>query len=77
MINYYELTSCIENSVDPDQLASSESTDLLDLHCFQEKQADQDPYCLQELIYIWFHTVFEIICLSTERYKLFFFLLDK
>ena len=47
----------------------------LDLHCFQEKPADQDPYCLQELIYIWwFHTVFErTICLSTERYKLFFF----
>ena len=47
----------------------------LDLHCFQEKPADQDPYCLQDLIYIWFHTVFErIICLSTERYQLFFFL---
>ena len=65
LINYYELTSCIENSVDPDQLASS------DLHCLQEKPADQDPYCLQELIYIWFHTVFERInCLSTVRYKL-------
>ena len=24
--NYYELTSCIENSVDPDQLASSETS---------------------------------------------------
>ena len=47
--------------MDPDQLASS----------FQEKPADQDPYCLQELIYIWFHTVFErIVCLSTERDKL-------
>ena len=33
----------------------------LDLHCSQEKPADQDPYCLQELIYIWFHTVFEKI----------------
>ena len=67
LINYYEFTYCIENSVDPDQLASS-------LHCFQEKPADQNPYCLQELIYIWFHTVFErIICLSTERYKLIFF----
>ena len=43
----------------------------LDLNCFQEKPADQDPYCLQELIYIWFHIVFErIICLSTVRYKL-------
>ena len=31
----------------------------LDLHCFQEKPAGQDPYCLQELI--WFHTVFERI----------------
>ena len=51
--------------MDSDQLAS---------YCFQEKPADQDPYCLQELIYIWFHTVFErIICLSTERYKLIFF----
>ena len=26
LINYYELTSCIENSVDPDQLASSEAS---------------------------------------------------
>ena len=34
----------------------------------------QDPYCLQELIYIWFHTVFpSIIRLSTERYMLIFF----
>ena len=52
----------------------------MDLHCFQEKLADQDPYCLQELIYIWFHTVFErIICLSTERYeaKFFFFWTSK
>ena len=41
------------------------------LHYLQEKPADQDPYCLQELIYIWFHTVFERInCLSTVRYKL-------
>ena len=39
---YYELTSCIENSVDPDQLAGST--------LFYEKPADQDPYCLQELI---------------------------
>ena len=63
-MNYYELTSCIENSVDPD----------LELHCFQEKRADQDPHCLQELIYIWFHTAFKrIICLSNERYKLIFF----
>ena len=61
--NYYQLTSCIENSVDPDQLASD-----LDLHCLQEKPADQDPYCLQGLIHIWFHTVFERInCLSTVR----------
>ena len=54
----------------------------LDLHCFQEEPADQDPYCFQELIYIWFHTLFErIICLGTVRkvlnYKLFFFLSDK
>ena len=43
----------------------------LDLHCLQEKPVDQDPYHLQELIYIWFQTVFERInCLSTERYKL-------
>ena len=51
--------------MDPDQLSD------LDLHCLQEKPADQDPYFLQELIYIWFHTVFEIInYLSTVRYKL-------
>ena len=54
--------------MDPDQLASSAD---LDLHCLQEKPADQDPYCLQELIYIWFHTVFERInCSSTVSYKL-------
>ena len=54
--------------MDPDQLASSAD---LDLTCLQEKPADQDPYCLQELIYIWFHTVFERInCLSTVRCKL-------
>ena len=42
----------------------------LDLHCLQEKPADQGPYFLQELIYIWFHAVFERInCLSTVRYK--------
>ena len=46
LINNNQLTSCIKNSVDPDQ---------------QEKPADQDPCCLQELIYIWFHTVFERI----------------
>ena len=51
---------------------------ILDLHWFQERPADQDPYCLQELIYIWFHTVFErIICLSTEKYKLVFFSLGQ
>ena len=43
----------------------------LDLHCLQETPADQDPYFLHELIYIWFHTVFERInCLSSVRYKL-------
>ena len=26
LINYYEFTSCIENSVDPDQLASEEAS---------------------------------------------------
>ena len=26
LINYYEVTCCIENSVDPDQLASSEAS---------------------------------------------------
>ena len=36
--DYYELTSCIENSVDPDQLASSGST------LFTMKPADQEPY---------------------------------
>ena len=44
----------------------------LGLHCLQEKPADQDPYCLHELIYIWFHAVFERInCSSTVRFKLF------
>ena len=44
---------------------------ILDLHCLQEKPAAQDPYCLQELIHIWFHIVFERInCSSTVRYKL-------
>ena len=37
----------------------------LDLHCLQEKPADQNP------LFICFHTVFERVnCLSTERYKL-------
>ena len=49
----------------------------LDLHCFQEKPADQDPYCLQELIYLVSYCFWRTICLSTERYKLFFFLSDK
>ena len=26
LINYYKFTSCIENSVDPDQLASEEAS---------------------------------------------------
>ena len=58
--------------MDPDQLATSEvAYSGLLLLCLQEKPADQDPYCLQELIYIWYHTVFERInCLSTVRYKL-------
>ena len=52
--DYYELTSCIENSV--------EKPADLDLHCFQEMPADQDPYYLQELIYIWFLNGFERMC---------------
>ena len=39
-MNYYEFTGCIDNRVDPDQLASSEASlkkpDDLDLHCVQE-----------------------------------------
>ena len=34
LIKYLEFTCCIENSVDPDQLASKPAD--LDLHCFQE-----------------------------------------
>ena len=56
MIHYFEFPSCIENSVDPDQLASEESGSTL---------------FTRELISAWFHTVFESVnCLSTERYKL-------
>ena len=46
------LDSCFQNP-------SESSAADLDLHCVQEKPADQDPYCLQELIYIWFHTVLQ------------------
>ena len=34
LINYYELTCCIENSVDPDQLASSEARMILNCIVF-------------------------------------------
>ena len=72
LINYYELTSCIEIVWILISWLPQKPADL-DLHCLQEKPADQDPYCLQELIYIWFHTVFERInYLSTVRYKLIF-----
>ena len=45
---------------------------LLDLHCLQEKPADQDPYYLQELIsgFTRVDTWFRVNCLSTESYKL-------
>ena len=52
---YYEFTCCIENSVDPDQLASSSGSTLF----------------TRESISAWFYTVFKTVnCLSTERYKL-------
>ena len=74
LINYYELTYLALKTVWILISWLLQKPADLDLHCFQKKPADQDPYCLQKLIYIWFHTVFErIICLSTERYKLFFF----
>ena len=50
----------------------------MDLHCLQEKPADQDPYCLQESIYIWFHTVFESInYISTKVLAYLFFQTSK
>ena len=52
-------TCCIENSVDPDQLASSEAS------------LSGSTLFTRELISAWFHTVFESVnCLSTERNKL-------
>ena len=43
--NYYELTYCVKNSVDPDQLAPSE--------------ASWSGSTLFLIIYVWFHTVFK------------------
>ena len=58
-INYYEITCCIENSVDPDQLASLGAS------------LSGSTLFTRELISAWFHTVFKRVkCLSTERYKL-------
>ena len=55
--NYYEFTCCTENSVDPDQLASSEAS------------WSGSTLFTRELISAWFHTVFKSVnCLSTERY---------
>ena len=67
LINYYELTSCIENSVDPDKLASKEAS--WSGSTIFTREASWSGYILfTELIYIWFHTVFERInCLSTVR----------
>ena len=49
-------SGCIENSVDPDQLASSEGYG--------------STLFTRVLISEWFHTDFESVnCLSTERYK--------
>ena len=36
LINYYEFTCCIENSVYPDQLASELKPADLNLHCLQD-----------------------------------------
>ena len=59
LINHYEFTCCIENSVDPDQLASAEAS------------RSGSPLFTRELISAWFHTAFQSVnCLSTERYKL-------
>ena len=45
LIYYYELTCCIiVNSVDPDQLGSS------DIHSLEEKPANQNPHCLSGFI---------------------------
>ena len=50
LIYYYEFTCCIENNVDPDQLAS----ELL------QKPADLGLHCFQQSIYIWFHFVLRV-----------------
>ena len=59
-MNYYEFTCCIENSVDPDQLASLEAS-----------SSGSTPVTRVLIEISWFHTVFESVnCLSTKRYKL-------
>ena len=72
LINYYEFTCCIENSVDPDQLTP------------EEARLSGSTLFTRELISAWFHTVLESAnCFSTERCKLICtirqvkFLLDK
>ena len=57
-MNHYEFTCCIENSVDPDQVASEEAS------------WSGATLFTRELISAWFHTVSESEnCLSTERYQ--------
>ena len=57
LVNYYEFRCCIENIMDPDQLASSE--------------ASYSGSTLFTRVGNCFHTIFERLnCLSTERYKL-------
>ena len=80
MINYYELTSCIENSEDPDQLASSGASwsgyTLFTREASWSgstlftREASWSGSILFARVDIWFYTVFERVnCLSTERYK--------
>ena len=79
-INYYKLTPCIENSVNPDQLASSEatwsgSTLFTREACWSgstlfTRETSWSGSILFARVDIWFYTAFEQInCLSIERYK--------
>ena len=69
LINYYELTSCIDNSVNPDQLASEEASwSGSTLFTREASWSGSIPFTRVDT---WFHTVFERVnCLSTEMYKL-------
>ena len=65
LINYYELTCHIVNSVYPDQLTSSEAS------WSGSTLFTREASWSESTLFICFHNVFERVnCLSTERYKL-------